>query len=266
VSPSRAAKTRIDQLLVEKGLVESRQKAQALILAGKVIYTDPRTGAESRVEKPGIRLDSEIKLRIKGLDHPYVSRGGMKLKAALDAFQIEVTDKIALDIGASTGGFTSCLLQEGAQAVLAVDVGTNQLHWELRKNPKVISLEQKDFRKLRKEDVDPRFHEVDLTVVDVSFCSLRKIMPSIPPFIAYGSMIIALVKPQFEVEAHEVGKKGVVRDSKLHERVIAEVKDTASNLGWEVAGVIASPIKGPEGNQEFLICCRSPVVRNQSTN
>lgn len=237
---------RIDKLLVERGLAESRTKAQAMVMAGVVLVD------EQRVEKPSQQIDPGSTIRIKGGDDPtsrYVGRGGLKLEAALREFQIEVAGLTCLDVGASTGGFTDCLLQHGAKRVVAVDVGHNQIDWRLRNDERVEVREGVNARYLKPEDFVEKF---DLAVMDVSFISATKVLPAIPPLLAAGGSIVTLIKPQFEVGRGEVGGGGVVRDPAKRARVVEEVNDAACALGLEVMNVIASPIQGAEGNVEFL--------------
>ena len=237
---------RIDKLLVERGLADSRTKAQAMVMAGVVLVD------EQRVEKPSHQFDPNASIRIKGNDDPstrYVGRGGLKLEAALREFQLDVTGWNCLDVGASTGGFTDCLLQNGARRVVAIDVGHNQIDWRLRKDPRVEVREGMNARYLKPEDFAERF---DLAVMDVSFISATKVLPAIVPLLREGGAIVTLIKPQFEVGRGEVGGGGIVRDASKRARVIEEVNDAARALGLEVWGVIESPIQGAEGNIEFL--------------
>lgn len=241
---SKANKERLDKLLVARGLAETRAKAQALILAGQV-YSN-----EQRLDKAGLLVANDAPLSIKE-PLPYVSRGGLKLAAALDHFQVEVAGKLCLDIGASTGGFTDCLLQRGAARVFAVDVGHGQLAWKLRQDPRVEVCEGVNARYMRPSSAEKRF---DIVVVDVSFISLTKILPIIPPLSDPGAIVITLIKPQFEVGREEVGKGGIVRDEVAQQRVVAEITDFAKSLGLRMIGVIDSPILGADGNREFLAC------------
>lgn len=236
-------KERIDKLLVEFGLVESRQKAQALILAGQVLANN------QLIDKVGHKIDTQSQLRIKGEQPPYVSRAGTKLAAALSHFSITIENKLCLDIGASTGGFTDCLLQNGAQHVVALDVGHNQLDWRIRQHPKVKVIEGVNARYLKKEDF---LYLFDIVTVDVSFISLTKILPVIPNLVTNTANIITLIKPQFEVGPQEVGKGGIVSDPSKHARVIEEVLKAANSLNLKCLGVMDSPITGTDGNKEFL--------------
>jgi len=237
---------RIDKLLVAKGLADSRTKAQAMVMAGVVLVDN------QRVEKPSDQFLPDAPVRIKDADNPaakYVGRGGVKLEAALRQFQIDVTGLTCLDVGASTGGFTDCLLQHGATRLFAVDVGHNQLDWRLRNDPRVEVREGVNARYLRPEEFTTKF---DLIVVDVSFISLTKVIPALVPLMKAQGKLIALIKPQFEVGKGEVGSGGVVKDPEQHERVVREVTDFAETLNLRRLGLIESPIKGAEGNVEFL--------------
>jgi len=231
-------------LLFDRGLAGSRAKAQALILAGLVF------SGERKIEKAGQTLAADAPLEVRGKEHPWVSRGGIKLAHGLDHFGWDVAGAVALDVGSSTGGFTDVLLQKGAAKVFAVDVGTNQLAWKLRQDPRVIVHERTNARYLTDEIVT---EPVDLVVCDASFISLAKVLDAALGFAKPGGRLIALIKPQFEAERGEIGKGGVVRDPVVHERVCGEVTGWLEGRGWEVAGVTPSPITGPEGNVEFLI-------------
>ena len=237
-------KTRADQLLVDRGLAESRSKAQALILAGLVF------SGERRIDKAGQPLAPDSELEVRGKDHPWVSRGGIKLAHALEHVGWDVTDAVALDVGASTGGFTDVLLQRGARKVFAVDVGTNQLAWKLRQDPRVVVHEQTNARYLTDAVVT---EPVDLIVCDASFIGLAKVLDRALDFARPGGRLIALVKPQFEADRSEIGKSGVVRDAQVHDRVCAAAADWLVSRGWRVEGITPSPITGPEGNVEFLL-------------
>ncbi|WP_375196093.1 TlyA family RNA methyltransferase [Sphingobium sp.] len=238
------AKVRADQLLVDNGLAESRARAQALILAGLVFLGD------RKIEKAGQQVAPDAELEVKGRDHPWVSRGGIKLAHALEHFHIDVTGTVAIDVGSSTGGFTDVLLTHGAARVYAVDSGTNQLAWKLRSDPRVIVHEQTSARILTADHIPEM---VDIIVCDASFISLAKVLDRPMSFARPGAGLVALIKPQFEAGREEVGKGGVVRDPAIHERVCEEVKNWAISKGWRVEGVIASPITGPQGNVEFLL-------------
>lgn len=239
------AKQRVDQMLVDRGLAESRTRAQALILAG-VVYVGDR-----RVDKAGQSFAEDADLIVKGRDHPWVSRGGVKLAKGLNHFDWDVTGCVALDVGASTGGFTDVLLTNGAARVYAVDVGHGQLAWKLRQDPRVIVLERVNARQLNADQVP---EPVDLVVCDASFISLSKVLETPLKFAKPGGRLLALIKPQFEAGPGEVGKGGVVRDPEVHERVCAQMCDWLTQVqGWTVHGVVESPITGPEGNIEFLV-------------
>jgi 23S rRNA (cytidine1920-2'-O)/16S rRNA (cytidine1409-2'-O)-methyltransferase len=247
-SSSMSGKERVDRLLVEKGLAETRQKAQGLIMAGKV-FVDGK-----RIDKAGHRVPVDATIKILDSSPKYVSRGGLKLEAALDHFGIKVEGRVVMDVGASTGGFTDCLLQRGAKKVLAVDVGWGQLHPKLRGDPRVEIMERCNVRYLRGEDLKER---PQLATIDVSFISLRLVIPVVARVLAPGEgEILALVKPQFEVGRKEVGKGGVVREWHLHERVLEEVRELGISLGFEVSPPFPSPIKGPKGNQEYFLWFR----------
>lgn len=238
---------RIDKLLVERGLAESRTRAQALVMAGLVLVS------EQRVEKPSETFPPDVLIRVRGSEDPaarYVGRGGLKLEHALREFGLDVSGLVCLDVGASTGGFTDCLLQHGARRVVAVDVGHNQIDWRLRKDERVEVREGVNARYLRPEEFgDVRF---DMIVMDVSFISVTKILPAVVPLLKVEGRIVVLIKPQFEVGRGEVGKGGIVKDAEQHARVIAEVNGAAEALGLKVRGVVESPITGAEGNREFL--------------
>ena len=245
-------KRRLDQLLLERGLAESRAKAQALVLAGQVF------SGERRLDKPGQAVPAEITLEIRTPASPYVSRGGTKLAHALDHFGIDPNGMVALDVGASTGGFTDVLLRRGAARVYAVDVGHGQLDWRLRNDPQVIVLERTNARQLSRDLVP---EPVDLVVCDASFISLRIVLPAALRLARPGASLVALIKPQFEVGKGQVGKGGVVRDPALHAQVCAEVARWLGEAqGWEVHGITPSPITGPKGNREFLIAARRPAA------
>jgi len=238
------SKKRIDLILVQKKLVPSRQRAQALIMAGKVLVN------EQPVVKPGMPVSESDVVKIKGNDIPYVSRGGLKLEAALDAFRINPANHICLDAGASTGGFTDCLLQRGASTVFAVDVGYGQLAWKLRRDDRVIPIERTNIRYMAMEAIP---YPIDLVTIDVSFISLKVVVPEVFKFMKRTGSIIALIKPQFEVGRTNVGKGGVVRDPEQHEGVIRELTCFFTQCGLLIESVTPSPITGPKGNREFLI-------------
>jgi 23S rRNA (cytidine1920-2'-O)/16S rRNA (cytidine1409-2'-O)-methyltransferase len=237
---------RIDKLLVEQGLAPSRAKAQALVMAGLVLVN------EQRVNKPAEAFRPDASIRLKGADNPalrYVGRGGLKLEAALREFGVVVQGFVCLDVGASTGGFTDCLLQHGARRVLALDVGRNQLDWRLRSDPRVQAREGVNARYLKPDDFAEKF---DLAVMDVSFISVRLILPAVAPLLSSGGRVITLIKPQFEVGKGEVGKGGIVRDATQRERVVNEVHAVAATCRLKNCGTITSPVTGAEGNVEFL--------------
>ena len=238
------AKVRIDMLLVEKGLFESRQRAQTSILEG-IVYID-----EVRVDKPGQLVDENSNIVIRGEKLPFVSRGGLKLDKAIKVFNIDVTDKVCMDIGASTGGFTDCLLQNEAKFVYAIDVGYGQLAWKLRQDNRVKCMEKTNFRYVTFNDIGER---IDFFCTDVSFISLEKILPVAYELLKDNATGVALIKPQFEASREEVGKKGVVKDINVHKKVIQKIVDFSKGIGFKVIGLDFSPIKGPEGNIEFLI-------------
>jgi 23S rRNA (cytidine1920-2'-O)/16S rRNA (cytidine1409-2'-O)-methyltransferase len=242
-------KERLDVLVVERGLAESRTKAQALILAGQVIVGD------QRVDKPGSLVPVEADLRIKGEVLPYVSRGGLKLKAAIERFGLDMRGRVAADIGASTGGFTDCLLQEGAVRVHAIDVGYGQLHEKLRTDPRIRSRERVNARYLTAEDLP---EPVDVVVIDVSFISLTQVLPAVLPFLKPGGLLVALVKPQFEVGPDRVGKGGVVRDVAARQEAIDSTVAFVQRQGLTVRGVMDSTVPGPAGNVEALLVADRP--------
>src|SRR5215212_2780161 len=238
------AKGRADQMLFDRGLAESRAKAQALILAGLVF------SGERKVEKAGQALASDAPLEVRGKEHPWVSRGGVKLAHALEHFGWDVSGAVALDVGSSTGGFTDVLLQRGAIKVFAIDVGTNQLAWKLRQDPRVVVHEQTNARTVDSSVIP---EPVDVIVCDASFIGLAKVLEAPVKLAKPGAKLLALIKPQFEAGREEVGKGGVVRDPAVHERVCAAAKAWVESQGWTVLGIEPSPITGPEGNVEFLL-------------
>ena len=239
-----AKKRRLDQMLVDRGLVESRTRAQALVMAGLVF------SGEQKLAKPGQQLSEDAPLDVRGRDHPWVSRGGIKLAHAIEHFDLDPTGVTAMDIGSSTGGFTDVLLQGGAEHVFAVDSGTNQLAWKLRQDDRVTVLEQTSARILTAEMID---RPVSWIVCDASFIGLAKVLERAFELAERNCRVVALIKPQFEVGREEVGKGGVVRDPALHARVCEEVREWMEGLGFAVQGITQSPITGPEGNVEFLI-------------
>lgn len=235
---------RLDKLLLERGLVKSRDEGRALILAGDVLVDD------QPITKSGSLIGETALIRLRSKPSPYVSRGGTKLEKALEAFQVEVTGKSALDVGASTGGFTDCLLAHGASRVYAVDVGYGQLDWKLRNDPRVIVFEKTNIRYLELAALPG---PVDLATVDVSFISLRLVLPQVRALLVPGGAVVALIKPQFEVGKGKVGKGGVVRSAEERSRVVDEISEAAVALGYAVRGVVESPLTGPKGNREFFI-------------
>lgn len=247
-------KLRIDQLLVERGHAESRARAQALIKAGLVLVGE---GEGRVVDKPSAQVENDVRIVLTGRDHPWVSRGGLKLDHALSHFGWDVTGAVAMDVGSSTGGFTQVLLTRGAAKVYAVDSGTDQLVPMLAKDPRTVVYEQLSARLLTPSHISEL---LDIIVCDASFISLAKVLEVPITFAKDGARLIALIKPQFEAERHEIGKKGVVKDAKVHERVCGAVSDWLRAKGWNVIGITPSPITGPEGNVEFLIA----AVKGQS--
>ena len=242
------ARVRLDTLIVERGLAASRERARALILAGQV-----RVGG-TPVAKAGTLVPPDANLTLLGPDHPYVGRGGLKLASALDAFGVKVDGREALDVGASTGGFTDVLLRRGATRVVALDVGHSQLDWRLRNDPRVVVIEGKNARLLAPSDVPG---PVDIVTIDVSFISLRQVLPRVPPLLRPGADVIALVKPQFEAGRSEVGKGGLVRDAAVHARVLEEVTACAAGIGLPRVGMVGSAVAGAEGNREFFLHLRA---------
>ncbi len=240
-------KLRVDQLLVARGLAESRARAQALVLAGLVF------SGETKIAKSGQTLPDDAPIEVRGRDHPWVSRGGIKLAHALDYFALDPARAVAMDVGSSTGGFTDVLLTRGAVRVFAVDSGTNQLAWKLRQDPRVTVLEKTSARILTEAQIDA---PCDWVVCDASFIGLAKVLERPLQLAADQCQLVALIKPQFEVGRGEVGKGGVVRDPDLHARVCTDVRDWLEQAGWQVQGIAQSPITGPEGNVEFLIAAR----------
>jgi len=240
----RPQKIRLDRLLVDRGFAGTRQKAQALILAGQVLVD------EQKVEKCGTAVSAEAQLRLLGAPLPYVGRGGLKIEAALDHFQVDPKDKICLDIGASTGGFTDCLLQRGARKIFAVDAGTHQLDWKLRQDSRVAVMEKTNARYLTFGQIGAR---VALITMDVSFISATLILPALPPLLEEGAELLVLVKPQFEVGPGQVGKGGVVRDPLLHEEAVARVARKMTELGFTEIGRVESALLGASGNREFFL-------------
>lgn len=237
-------KKRLDTLVFERGYAQSREKAKAYIMAG-LVYAD-----NQKADKPGAVYPNDVKLEVRAAAPKYVSRGGFKLEKAIDCFDIALDGKITMDIGASTGGFTDCMLQNGAVKVYSIDVGYGQLDWKLRNDERVVNLERQNIRKLQKEQISD---EIDFFSVDVSFISLRLVLPVARQFLKLGGTAVCLIKPQFEAGRENVGKKGVVRDPKVHCAVIKQITDFCLENGFNVLGLDFSPIKGPEGNIEYLI-------------
>lgn len=237
-------KTRVDVLLVDRGLIETREKAKRVVMAG-LVYSN-----QERLDKPGMKVSSDIPLHIKGKLIPYVGRGGLKLEKALDFFEIDVQDKIMVDVGSSTGGFTDCALQKGAKLSYAIDVGYNQLDWKLRSDDRVIVMERTNFRYVTPEQI--KYGTPEFASVDVSFISLRLILPVLKKILADQSDAVILIKPQFEAGRDQVGKRGVVRDKKVHFNVLREILTFAQNEGFQILNLTYSPITGGEGNVEFL--------------
>lgn len=246
----KESKIRVDTLLVEQGHFPTREKAKRAIMAGLVFHK------ETRVDKPGEKIPSSSLLRVKGNPNPYVSRGGYKLEKAITYFSLDLTDRVLLDIGSSTGGFTDCALQNGASHSYAVDVGTNQLDWKLRSDARVTVMEKTNFRHATREDFNgPR---PNLATADVSFISLRHILPPLRAIAEPMSPCVLLVKPQFEAGKQSVGKKGIVRDASVHKQVLVELLSFAKQLGFSIQGLTYSPITGGDGNIEFLLYCETP--------
>lgn len=246
--PAKVVKKRVDQLLVDLGLAESKTKAQAYIMAGLV------SAGGRKLEKPGQQVASDTNVELKGKDHPWVSRGGLKLDHALKHFDLDVFGMTAIDVGSSTGGFTDVLLENGVAKVFAVDSGTNQLAWKLRQDDRVVVHEQTSARILTETHIAEK---IDLIVCDASFISLTKVLERPMTFAKPGGWLLALIKPQFEAERDQVGKGGVVRDISVHQAVCDKVENWLVQSGWSVEGIIKSPITGPKGNVEFLIAARN---------
>ena len=244
--PRKAKKQRLDVLVVERGLAESRQRAQALILAGHVFVNQQKTA------KAGALVADDAAVEVRGEALRYASRGGIKLEGALEDFALDVSGKVCLDVGSSTGGFTDCLLQRGASKVFAVDVSVAQLAWKLRRDGRVITVEQ-NARYLKPEHIGEL---VDVVVLDVSFISVAKVLPAVAPLVRPGGDLLILVKPQFELDREDIGRGGIVRDPKLHERAIARARAAAESAGLAVAGVSPSRLPGAEGNQEYFLHAR----------
>lgn len=237
-------KKRLDTLVYELGFAQSREKAKALIMSGNV-YVD-----NQKSDKPGTSYNNNVKIEVRGKTMPYVSRGGLKLNKAIETFNISLKDKVCMDIGASTGGFTDCMLQNGAKKVFSVDVGYGQFAWKLRQDERVVCMERTNIRYVEKEDIG---EELDFASIDVSFISLTKVLPVAYKLTKEDGEVVALIKPQFEAGREQVGKKGVVRDSAVHKQVIEKIIEFSKSIGFKVKNLSFSPIKGPEGNIEFLI-------------
>ena len=249
---NKTEKKRIDVLMTERGLAESREKAKAIIMSG-IVYVNGQ-----KEDKAGTTFPDDLTTRIevRGASLRYVSRGGLKLEKAMKKFPIDLQGKICMDIGASTGGFTDCMLQNGAKKVFAVDVGHGQLAWKLRNDERVVCMEKMNIRYIAPEDIGGE--KLDFASVDVSFISLSKVLPPVWPLLKEGAEMVCLIKPQFEAGREEVGKKGVVRDRKVHEEVILRTADFVKETGFVIRGLTYSPIRGPEGNIEYLIWIRRP--------
>lgn len=251
----KKAKLRLDAYLTEQGLFETRSRAQAAIMAGQVLVD------EVKIDKPGISVKEGAKIRILGDQLRYVSRGGLKLAKALQKFPVSVTGKVMADIGASTGGFTDCALQNGAVRVYAIDVGYGQLDWKLRNDPRVINMERTNARLL---EADSLPEPIEAASIDVAFISLEKILPAVRKLLAADAFVIALVKPQFEAGKENVGKKGVVRDPAVHKEVLRRIIAFAEQEGFGIGGLDYSPVKGPEGNIEYLLYLTATPAKNVS--
>ncbi len=243
----KSPKTRLDKFLIDTGFALNMEKARALIMAGKVIVNG------QKIDKSGALIDAGSDIRILGEDIPYVSRGGVKLEKAIREFKIDAKGRVAIDIGASTGGFTDCLLQSGAEKVYAIDVGYGQLAWKLRSDPRIVNIEKTNIRYLDKSLVKEK---ADIITIDVSFISLTKVIPAVIDLLKPQGIIIALIKPQFELKRGDVGKGGIVKDEARHMEAVDKIKDFAITLGLAVQGVIESPILGQKGNREFFICLK----------
>jgi 23S rRNA (cytidine1920-2'-O)/16S rRNA (cytidine1409-2'-O)-methyltransferase len=241
---NKAVRKRLDQALVEQGLIRSRERAKAMIMAGKVLVNG------IKVDKPGTQVNPDAQLEVKAPDHPYVSRGGLKLEKALQSFPVSVQDAVCLDIGASTGGFTDCLLKFGARKVYAVDVGYGQLDWSLRQDDRVVVLERTNIRHLPYESIG---QPMDAVVADTSFISLKTVIPAAEKFMQAGTDILALIKPQFEAGKANVGKGGIVKDPEIRNQVKQDIIFFFQNRGYQVNGTVTSPVLGAKGNEEYVI-------------
>ena len=255
----KVKKIRLDTLLVEQGYFESRARAQAAVMAGQVLVDEQKT------DKPGTPVKPEAKIRLLGDQLKYVSRGGLKLEKALQVFPVTVAGKVMADIGASTGGFTDCALQNGAAKVYAIDVGYGQLAWKLRSDPRVVNRERTNARTLDENSLP---EPVDAASIDVAFISLEKILPAVKKILKPDGFVIALIKPQFEAGKEHIGKKGVVKDPQVHQEVINRIINFAKGEGWNIGGLDFSPVKGPEGNIEYLLYLKAEacVPQNVSDN
>lgn len=240
-------KKRLDELLTEKKLFESRTKAQASIIAGLILVNN------KKIDKPGIQVDDASEIRILGNACPFVSRGGLKIEKALETFKADLKDKVAVDIGAGTGGFTDCLLKHGAKKVYAIDVGYGQIDWKLRQDPRVVVIERKNARELKSDDLPEK---VDMAVMDVSFISILKILPAISNVLKDDGVVVTLVKPQFEVGKGEVPRGGVIKNKSVHKKVLDNIKTSVAGLGYQVLAETSSPITGRDGNVEFFLYLR----------
>ena len=245
------AKKRLDVMMVERGLAESREKAKAIIMSG-IVYVD-----NEKEDKAGSTFAEEVHIEVRGKTLAYVSRGGLKLEKAMQVFPIKLDGKVCMDVGASTGGFTDCMLQNGAVKVYSVDVGHGQLAWKLRQDERVVCMEKTNIRYVKPEDIEEL---VSFASVDVSFISLSKVLPPLRELLTENGEVVCLIKPQFEAGREKVGKKGVVRDRKVHEEVIRDVLGFADANGFEVLGLDYSPVKGPEGNIEYLMHIRKTAL------
>lgn len=247
-----ATKERVDVLLVHRGFFDSREKAKRAVMAGLVF------SKTERVDKPGTKVDYDLPLEVKGSPSKYVSRGGLKLEKAIQTFNIDLEEKCVLDIGASTGGFTDCALQHGAKMVYALDVGYGQLDWKIRSDERVVVMERTNFRYIKAEDLTQGLPQA--ATIDVSFISLRLILPALFPILQPNSQVVALIKPQFEAGRGQVGKKGIVREASIHREVIQKIMSIALSLGFQIDGIDYSPITGGEGNIEFLLLLTKPTA------
>jgi 23S rRNA (cytidine1920-2'-O)/16S rRNA (cytidine1409-2'-O)-methyltransferase len=246
-------KERLDVILVKKGFFESRERAKRAVMSG-IVYVD-----DQKEEKAGSRFDENCHFEVRGKDLPYVSRGGLKLEKGLSFFNVDVKGSVCMDIGASTGGFTDCLLMNGAENVYSIDVGYGQLAWKLRSDSRVINIERTNFRYIDKSLIK---HDIDIAVTDVSFISLTKIIPKAMDFLKPGGIFIGLIKPQFEAGREKVGKKGVVKDRNVHIEVIRKILAFSNSTGLYIKGLTYSPVKGPEGNIEFLFISEKKDMKN----